>query len=63
MESNDTGKTDLKDSRVILLLGKLGKESIYRHLDGEYAQLRRLKQLFDSEIKDRVQVPAGHTNC
>ena len=56
VENNDTGKSDIKDPRVILLLGELGKDSVCRYLQQEYVLLRRLNQLFDKEMTDRVQV-------
>lgn len=42
VESNDTGKSDLKDPRTMLLLVQLGKTLVDRHLTGEWAALREL---------------------
>lgn len=41
VESNDTGKTDIKDPRVIHLLAKLGKSLKHRVLETPYALLRQ----------------------
>lgn len=56
VESNDTGKSDHKDPRVILLLARLGKVLTYRELRGEYLLLRELNARYDREEKARVQV-------
>jgi len=42
VESNDTGKSDWKDPRTMLLLVQLGKTLTDRHLAGEWAGLREL---------------------
>ena len=47
IETNDTGKTDIKDPRVIRTLGKLEKTIRHRHLDNEYLVLRKLNRVYD----------------
>ena len=42
VESNDTGKTDHKDPRVMHLVARLGKTQTDRHLPEQYRRLRRL---------------------
>jgi len=42
VESNDTGKTDHKDPRVMHLVARLGKAQRHRHLPETYRKLRRL---------------------
>jgi hypothetical protein len=42
IESNDTGKTDRKDCRVIFLLAKFDKTLIHRDINKEYHILRHL---------------------
>ena len=42
IESNDTGKTDQKDPRVMHLLARMGKTLTHRHLPERYRRLRRL---------------------
>lgn len=42
VESNDTGKSDTKDPRTMLLLVQLGKTLVDRQLGGEWAALREL---------------------
>ncbi len=50
IESNDAGKTDAKDCRVIFLLAKYGKTLIDRDIQNEYNILRHLHtQLVDLE--------------
>lgn len=48
IESNDTGKTDPKDARVIFLLAKMQKTLVHRQLEGEYKQLRGLSAFYDT---------------
>lgn len=47
IETNDTGKTDIKDPRVIRTLGQLNKTIRHRHLDNEYLVLRKLNKIYD----------------
>lgn len=49
VESNDTGKTDLKDPRVMHLVARLGKMQKHRHLPERYRRLRRLTEYYDDE--------------
>ncbi|MCH8013129.1 MAG: transposase [Candidatus Marinimicrobia bacterium] len=56
VESNDTGKTDEKDSRVILMLWKLGKTLTDRVFRGEYLLLREYNRIYDVEEKELVRV-------
>ncbi|KPK00622.1 MAG: hypothetical protein AMK71_08155 [Nitrospira bacterium SG8_35_4] len=47
IETNDTGKTDIKDPRVIRTLGQLNKTIRHRHLDNEYLVLRKYNRIYD----------------
>jgi transposase len=47
IETNDTGKTDTKDPRVIRTLGKLGKVITHQILDENYLMLRKLGKIYD----------------
>lgn len=49
VESNDTGKTDHKDPRVMHLVARLGKAQRHRHLPETYRKLRRLTSYYDDE--------------
>lgn len=49
VESNDTGKTDRKDPRVMHLVARLGKTQIHRHLPEVYRCLRRLTVYYDED--------------
>lgn len=49
VESNDTGKTDHKDPRVMHLVARLGKAQRHRHLPEIYRKLRRLTGYYDDE--------------
>ncbi len=49
VESNDTGKTDHKDPRVMHLVARLGKTQKHRHLPRAYRKLRRLTAYYDDE--------------
>lgn len=49
VESNDTGKTDAKDPRVINLLAKYGKTLIDRNIRDEYQLLRQLNFMYIDE--------------
>jgi len=46
VESNDTGKTDIKDPRVIHLLGRLDKTQKHREFEGPYALLRHWHPIY-----------------
>lgn len=47
VESNDTGKTDHKDPRVMHLIARLGTVQTDRHLPDNYRRLRRLTCYYD----------------
>lgn len=49
VESNDTGKTDHKDPRVMHLVARLGKTQTDRHLPEQYRRLRRLARYYDED--------------
>lgn len=49
VESNDTGKTDHKDPRVMHLIARLGKTQTDRHLPERYRKLRRLTRYYDED--------------
>jgi transposase len=49
VETNDTGKTDHKDPRVIALVAQLGKTQRHRLLAEPYALLRRLTSDYDQD--------------
>jgi transposase len=49
VESNDTGKTDHKDPRVMHLIARLGKTQTDRHLPETYRRLRRLTRYYDED--------------
>jgi transposase len=49
VESNDTGKTDHKDPRVMHLIARLGKTQTDRHLPETYHRLRRLTRYYDED--------------
>lgn len=51
VESNDTGKTDDKDPRVINLLAKYGKTLIDRNIRDEYLLLRQMNTMYIDEEK------------
>ena len=56
VESNDTGKTDTKDPRVIDLVARLGKTQRHRHLPEIYQTLRRLTSFYDQEEKSLAAI-------
>lgn len=47
VETNDNGKTDTKDPRVIRTLGQLNKTIRHRILDNDYLTLRKLNKVLD----------------
>ena len=49
VETNDNGKTDIKDPHIMRTLGKLGKTLKHRVLDDNYLSLRKLGQIYDDE--------------
>lgn len=49
IESNDTGKTDHKDPRVMHLVARMGKTQKHRHLPEIYRRLRRLTAYYDDD--------------
>jgi transposase len=55
VESNDTGKSDTKDPRTILLLAKWNKTRIDRHLQGEWLLLRELNARYDRLERDSTR--------
>ena len=56
IESNDSGKTDSKDCRVIFLLAKYDKTLIDRNLKKEYAVLRNLHTHYIDQEKNYVSL-------
>ena len=57
VENNDTGKTDIKDPRVIYMLSKkMGKELIYRELKDEYLLLQEYNRMYDVEASAQTSV-------
>lgn len=62
VEFNDTGKTDLKDPRVIYTLGRMGKTLVHRPLEEPYSLLREWNTLYDAcdvrtvEIKSAIHI-------
>lgn len=61
IETNDTGKTDIKDPRVIRTLGQLNKTIKHRHLGQEYLVLRKLNRIYD-EAEDAIISLKGRIN-
>jgi len=55
VESNDTGKTDVKDPRVIDMVDKYGKNLKHRILPSEYQELRKLNWEYDVTTNDIVR--------
>lgn len=52
IETNDTGKTDIKDPHVIHSLASIGKTLIHRDLEEPYSLLRQWKSIYDAaEVK------------
>lgn len=47
VETNDTGKTDTKDPKVIATLGRLNKVIRHRVLNEDYQVLRKLGRIYD----------------
>jgi len=61
IETNDTGKTDIKDPRVIRTLGQLNKTIKHRYLGQEYLVLRKLNRIYD-EADEAVISLKGRIN-
>ena len=55
VESNDTGKSDAKDPRTILLLAKWNKTLVDRELKGEWLLLRELNARYDRLERDSTR--------
>jgi len=61
VESNDTGKTDHKDPRVMHLVARLGKTQTDRLLPEVYRRIRRLTAYYDEDeqslatVRQRIQ--------
>ena len=55
IETNDSGKTDLKDPHVIHTLARLGKTLIQRHLQESYALLREWNNLYERAERSVVE--------
>jgi transposase len=55
IETNDSGKTDLKDPHVIYTLASMGKTLICRHYDESYALLRQWHALYEQADIEAVR--------
>ena len=55
VESNDSGKTDIKDPRVIHLVARIGKTLEYRELDEQYGALREWHKVYEAAQAGIVQ--------
>ena len=53
VETNDTGKTDTKDPKVIATLGRLNKVIRHRVLNEDYLVLRKLGRIYD-ELESEI---------
>ena len=58
VESNDSGKTDTKDPRVIQTLGKLNKTIKHRLLSEKYLMLRKMNVIYDD-----IDIAATSLRC
>jgi len=56
VETNDTGKTDIKDSRVISTLAGLNKVIKHRILKEDYLMLRKLGKIYDETDVEIVRL-------
>ena len=56
IESNDTGKSDKKDPRIIQTLASMGKTLQVRLLPGAYAELRELNRQYEDESNTIVTI-------
>jgi len=59
VETNDDGKTDLKDPHIIKTLARLGKTLRHRQLPEEYQLLRTCGILYDQAERAVVSVRGG----
>ena len=55
VESNDSGKTDIKDPRVIRTVVRLGKTLVHRELDEIYGALREWHKVYEAAQLGVVQ--------
>jgi len=56
VESNDSGKTDEKDPRIIWMLSQLNKTLKHRILPENYQLLREYNQIYDDDEADIVRI-------
>ena len=56
VETNDTGKTDIKDPRVISTLARLNKVIKHRMLGEDYLMLRKLGKIYDETDMEIVRM-------
>jgi len=56
VETNDTGKTDIKDPRVISTLAKLNKVIKHRMIGEDYLMLRKLGKIYDETDVEIVRL-------
>jgi transposase len=56
VETNDTGKTDIKDPRVISTLARLNKVLKHRMLGEDYLMLRKLGKIYDETDVEIVRL-------
>ena len=56
VENNEPSKSDLKDPRVILLVGKVGKLIKHRILPEEYELLRHYNRMHDQENQQKIYI-------
>ncbi len=62
VESNDSGKTDIKDPRVIHLVARLGKTLEYRELDEQYGALREWHKVYEAAQASIIQAKGAIHN-
>ena len=61
VESNDSGKSDIKDPRIMEMIVRLGKTQHHRSLPPIYIRLRHLNRFYDAEdrlvskLRQRIQ--------
>lgn len=63
VESNDYGKTDQKDPRIISTLAKLGKTLTRREIPEEYARMKMLGAMYAEEDRKQVVVKNHFSDC
>ena len=56
VETNDTGKTDIKDPRVISTLAGLNKVIRHRMIGEDYLMLRKLGKIYDETDVEIVRL-------